>query len=173
MLMRDAIEQAKRDGLLVPARPIAPWAGEPRAFLMCQPLHNAIEDGAASPDQKERQRWARLEAAIGHFVEGGLVTSSLLKQLAPAKYEHWELISRRPRPSVRVFGRFALPDVFVGTHLQLRNKLGDMWSAQFEHEKLVCEDHWRDAGLPEPFTDAPDFRYEKYITANARRKLRV
>lgn len=171
--MSDAIAEAKRNGKLVAAVPIVPWAGEPRVFLMCAPLREAIERGRSSAEEKERQRWATLEAAISHFIEGGRVTEDLIKQLQPPKYEHWELRSRKPKPSLRVFGRFAMPDVFVGTHVVRREKLGGMWSPQFEHEKLVCEDHWREAGLPDPFTDAPLFRYEKYITANAERKLRV
>jgi hypothetical protein len=98
------------------------------------------------------------------------MTEKILKQLKPEKYEHWELISRRPRPSLRVFGRFAKPNVFIGTHVQPRHGMGGMWSPAFEHEKLVCEDYWRDAGLPEPFRGA---KYEDYITENASRMLRV
>jgi hypothetical protein len=170
MLIDDAIEAAKASGALVPARPVAPWVGEPRAFLMCRPLREAIEAARQSGDEKVIRRWAQLEADIGHFVGGGYVTDDLLKQLEPEKYEHWELISRRPKPSLRVFGRFAEPDVFVGTHVVPRGGLGGMWSPQFEHEKLVCEDHWRDAGLPEPFRGT---RYEDYITDNASRRVRV
>lgn len=139
---------------------------------MCSPLNEAICAGRSSASENERRRWAALEASIGHFIEGGLVTDDLLKQLKPQKYEHWELRSRKPRPSLRVFGRFALPDVFIGTHVERRDQLGGMWSAQFEHQKLVCEDHWRDAGLPEPFSDPPLFRYESYMTSNAVEKLR-
>ena len=145
---------------------------------MCKPLFTAIDAGRAHDDEKVRERWAQLEGDIGTFVEGGLVTEGLVKQLVDPKYEHWELISRRPNPSWRVFCRFAKPDVLIGTHVVPRAGLGGMWSPQFEHEKLVCEDYWRDAGLPVApfpgaFTDAPDFRYEAYITANARRKLKV
>ncbi|MER9424386.1 hypothetical protein NKI88_18240 [Mesorhizobium sp. M0317] len=140
---------------------------------MCKPLHDVIQAGRSSPDEKERQRWAKLEAAFSFFIEGGYVTDDLVKQLLPPKYEHWELRSRKPRPSLRVFGRFALPDVFVGTHVERRDQLGGMWSSQFEHNKLVCEEHWEDAGLPSPFTDPPEFRYERYITSNAKRKIQV
>lgn len=140
---------------------------------MCPPLYHAIEAGKSSPDEKERQRWASLEAAISYFIEGGYVTQDLIKQLRDYKYEHWQLRNRRPRPSIRVFGRFIEPNVFVGTHLQRRDGLGGMWSPEFEHEKLVCEDHWKQAGLPDPFTDPPDFRYENYITENAARGVRV
>ena len=110
---------------------------------------------------------------MGDFVEGGYVTQDLIKQLAPPKFEHWTLRSRRPRPSMRVFGRFAKPDVFVGTHVVLRKDLGGMWSQYFEHEKLICEDHWKSAGLTSVFTDAPKFRYTAYITENASKYIRM
>jgi len=173
MLIDDAIEAAKHAGKLFLARPVAFWTGEPRVFLMCQPLRCAIETGKANDDEKVRERWATLEAAISHFIEGGLITEDLIKQLKPQNYEHWELRSRKPRPSLRVFGRFAKPDVFVGTHVDRRDRLGGMWSPEFEHEKLVCEEHWRAAGLPDTFSDPPDFRYESYITENAARKLEI
>lgn len=178
MLIDDAIEAAKEDGKLVPARPLADWAGEPRAFLMCLPLLAALEEGRQGEGARDRKRWAQLEADIGHFVEGRMMTEKLIKQLRDKKHEHWELISRRPAPSLRVFGRFAKPDVFVGTHVCLRKGMGGMWSPQFEHEKLVCEDHWKEAGLPcEPppgaFSDPPGFPYASYITSNAVRKVRV
>jgi hypothetical protein len=47
-----------------------------------------------------------------------------------------------------------------------------MWSPAFEHEKLVCEEHWKEAGLEEYFSAAADgYAYERYITDNAVRKL--
>lgn len=174
MLTCEAIELAKLNGTLVPVQPIVAWEGSPRALLMCAQLWEAVQEGRQAASEKERQMWARLEAAFSFFVEGGLITADFLKQLRPKKFEHWEIRSRRPRPSLRVFGRFALPDVFVATHVKHRMELGGMNSRQFEHEKLVCEDHWRQAGLPDtPFTDAPKFRYTEYVTFNAREKLRV
>ncbi|HUZ14109.1 MAG TPA: hypothetical protein VMU93_14830 [Caulobacteraceae bacterium] len=177
MLILEVIDAAKRAGVLIPARPIAPWAGEPRAFLMCQPLHAAIVTGRSDTDPKVRGRWAALEAAISHFIEGGYVTQNLLKQLTPYKFEHWTLRSTRPRPSLRVFGRFAMPDVFVGTHVCERPTLGGKWSPQYEQEKLVCEQHWKAAGLPdEPPPGAfssESFEYSEYITSNASRNVQV
>lgn len=173
MLIPASVKAAKAKGLLVPAKPIAEWVGEPRVVLLCEPIRTAIEEGRTSPDEKERQCWAKVEAAFSHFIEGGFVTEDLVKQLQPYKYEHWEFRCRRPRPSIRVFGRFVMPDVFVATHPMPRTSLGGMWSQQFEHEKLICEDHWKAAGLAEFFSDAPDFRYEAYITSNARRKREI
>lgn len=172
MLTTDEISRAKADGRLFPALPIAKWQGTPRALLMCTALWNAIEEGRREQKDEQRAVWARLEAAFSHFIEGGLVTNDFLKQLKPEKYEHWEIRSRKPRPSMRVFGRFAMPDVFIATHVVRRSELGGMWSMPFEHHKLVCEDHWKAAQLSAPFSDAPSFRYEKYITENAAETLR-
>jgi len=140
---------------------------------MCEPLHTALEQGRADSDKKVRQRWAELEAAMIHFVENGRVTADLLKQLQPPKYEHWELRNRRPKPSLRVFGRFALPNVFVGTHVKRREELSGMWSAEFEQEKLVCEQYYAAAGLKAVFSAAPSFEYSSYITENATATIKV
>ena len=139
---------------------------------MCKPLWEAIQEGRGASDDRAIKRWAQLEADIGHFVEGGLITDDRLKQLDPYKFEHWELISQKPRPSLRVFGRFAKADVFIGTHVVERAPLGAKWSINWELEKLRCEDHWKAAGFgaAEPFRSDS---YEGYITDNARRKLRV
>ena len=172
MLISAAVKAAVASGVLVPAKPIASWAGQPRVVLLCEPIRDAIDAGRNHSDEKERQSWAKVEAAFAHFMEGGFVTENLVKQLKPEKFEHWEFRCRKPRPSIRVFGRFAMPDVFVATHPRPRNGLGGMWSFAFEYEKLVCEDHWKACGLDVPFAD-PSLRYESYITENARRKLRI
>jgi len=72
---------------------------------MCKPLYTELELGKSDKDETVRKRWAELEGAMIHFVEGGRMTEQLIKQLKPEKFEHWELLSRKPRPSLRVFGR--------------------------------------------------------------------
>ncbi len=109
---------------------------------------------------------------MSYFVEGHLVTDDLMKQLKPEKFEHWELRSLRPKPSMRVFGRFAARDIFIGTHVKLRTELGAMWSFEFGQETLVCEDHWKAAGLGEPFSDSPSFTYKAYMS-NASKRVRI
>jgi hypothetical protein len=173
MLTSPEIEEAKRRGLLFPVRPADAWTGKPRALLMCAPLKDDLDAGRVDADEKVRRRWAQVEAALIHFIENGRMTEKLIKQLKPEKFEHWEIICRRPRPSYRVFGRFALPDVFIATHVKLRNGLGGMHSPQFAQEMLVCEDHYRNAGLTTFFSDIPDFKYESYITENATAKIGI
>ena len=173
MLSSREIEDAKSVGLLIPVTARDEWTNKGRAFLMCKPLHDALGQGRSSPDDSVRKRWAQLEAAMIHFVENGRMDEKLIKQLVPPKFEHWELISRRPRPSLRVFGRFALPDVFIGTHVKERKELGGKWSDQFEMEKLICEQHYKRAGLTCVFSDNPLFRYNSYITENASAQPRI
>ena len=173
MLITEQIEAALQSGSLVQAKPIAAWEGVPRVVLMCKPIFESLETGRQSIDEAERQCWAKVEAAFSHFIAGGLVTEQLLKQLKDYKNEHWAFRCRNPRPSIRVFGRFAMPDVFVATHAVSRTALRGMWSPEFEHEKLVCEEHWSNAGLGEPFSDPPKFRYSEYISGEATRKLAI
>jgi hypothetical protein len=156
--------------MLTPAKPTVLWAEQRRAFLMCRPLTQAIAAARQSTDERTIKRWAQLEADIGYFIEGGYITEDRLKQLEPFRYEHWELRSLQPRPSLRVFGRFAMPDVFVGTHVCERPRLGAKWSLNWELEKLACEEHWQAAGLPDPFHADT---YEVYLTDNASLRLGI
>jgi transcriptional regulator with XRE-family HTH domain len=154
MLSRNDIEKAKAKGMLHPFAPGDHRLRTPRALLMCQPVLDAITTGSASDDANLRHRWAQLEGLFEQFVTGGAITQTQVKQLRPPKFGHWEFRSVSPRPSLRVFGRFALPDVFVATHIVERSKLGGMNSPEFEHEKLVCEEHWTAAGF-EPILHGP------------------
>ena len=181
MLIDTAIEEAKEKGLLFPVHPIAGWVGEPRAFLMCKPLRDELEKNKLDLDESVRARWAKLEGSMQHFVGNGYMTRNRIKQLEPAKFENWELINKRPKPSLRVFGSFAKPDLFIGTHVKERNKLKGKFSVEFEIERIQSEQIWKATGLPinpktgrpAVFSDAPEFRYEAYITENASEKIQV
>jgi hypothetical protein len=171
MIISTAIEAAKASGGLIPFIPPLTGLSRPRAFLMTKRLKEQISEGLVSPDAKRVERWDRLRADIAYYVGNGLVTWSLMRWLDPKKFEHWELRSVRPRPSLRVFGRFAEADVFIGTHMVERAPLGGKWSLNWELEKLICEDEWNQA-LPgcAPFRASS---YEEYITENAYRFPRV
>lgn len=156
---------------LTPFKPRLSWVQTPRVFLMTVHFASQLSEGLGGNGSHNIERWEKLEADISFFVEGGLVNRALMKQLEPKKYEHWNLRSVRPRPSIRVFGRFGSPDLFVGTHAINRPLLGGKWSQNWELEKLVCEDHWKDA-----VGDACPFRgvfYTDYITENASENIKV
>lgn len=172
MLTCTEIEVAKATGLLRPLRFPQDWRGQPRAMLLSAPLDQALMEGQKAADPQELKRWVSLHALMVSFVQGDFFTERQLKQLAEPKHEVWEL-KFREKPGIRVFGRFALPDVFIATHLIERKPLGAKGSVEFEIEKLNCEQIYRASGLTSVFTDSPHFRYEKYITSNAAKTLRV
>ena len=83
-----------------------------------------------------------------------------MKWLDPQKQEVWELKSVRPKPSIRVFGRFAQPNVFVATHWAFRTDLKGKWSQEYWEEIAKCEARWK--GL----TDKPPFEGKNYGTTS-------
>lgn len=91
--------------------------------------------------------------------------TNLLKPLSPRRYETWCLRSRRPTPGLRVFGRFALPNVFVGTHVVKRKKLGGFGAMNWEIERLNCEEHWNALFQASPLSGGDSLTH--YVTENA------
>jgi hypothetical protein len=142
MLTHAEIYNLRQTGKLRPVNTRVPGQKEPRAMLLCEPMQQALDIGLASTDPKIIDRWEALQANFSHFVEEGFVTWKFLKWLEPKKHEVWELVSKRPRPSLRVFGRFAMPDVFVATHVVERKQLKGKWSLEFELEKIRTEEIW-------------------------------
>lgn len=57
-------------------------------------------------------------------------------------HEVWEIRSRDPKPGIRVFGRFAQPDVFVATNLEARTMLGAFGSLEWRREIRRCKHAW-------------------------------
>ena len=168
MLIRDEIQANLNTGRLVPVKSHASWSAEPRAFLLERELAKQIADGQNDKDM--RDRWAKLEADMAHFVEGGYVNWGLMKWLDPKEQEVWELKSVRPRPSMRVFGRFAEPNVFIGTNLALRPNLKGKWSLQYWDEIFKAERVWSGLFARSPFSGE---NYTDYITENAGKRVEV
>ncbi len=87
----------------------------------------------------------------------------------PEKYERWEIRSVRPSPSIRVFGRFAEPDVFVATHAVERKTLRAKGDMAWDINLVQCEQSWQEIfGSLLPFLGAA---FEDYITTNATRQM--
>jgi hypothetical protein len=169
MLIRERIKVHRLSGRLIPVKPRTAWSGEPRCFLLEKDLHATIVANRSLPEKFDR--WAKLEADMSHFVEGGYINWGLMKWLDPQKQEVWELKSVRPKPSIRVFGRFAEPNVFVGTNLQFRTDLKEKWSKEFWEEIFKCGEIWKSL-----FDDEGPFKgklYTDYITVNAGKRVGV
>ena len=90
-------------------------------------------------DIKDIERFAYLEADLEHFVISKTLKSTYLYGLSPVLEGIWEIRSRRPRPSIRVFCMFAAKDTLVCTHLALRKDLGEDFQAEIRMAKAI----WR------------------------------
>ncbi len=171
MSINQALVQALRIGKLVSFLHPLGWEGSSRAFLMTNRLVAQMDAARSSTDLQHQVRWEALRADIAHFVQNGRVDLNMMKWLEPRAHEHWEFRSIRPRPALRVFGRFAAPGVFVATHAVERAALKDKTHLNWELAKLTSEEEWTHAlGDQAPFSAAD---YETYITGNASRTVRM
>lgn len=113
-------------------------------------------------DRRKARRVNRLRATLEEFVKGSRISMSF----TPYKHEDaymglldpigdgiWEIRARDPRPAMRVFGRFALPDVFIAFGWAFRSRtpdwatdppLGEANSDRFRLKKNECLNHWDD-----------------------------
>ena len=142
-IMARAEEKPPRLFEVLPRLPNAP---EER-FLFVTPEIQSMLVGPWSSEAQEI-RWARLKADLDHFVEGGLINQGYMKPLRKRSDEIWEIRSREPAPSIRVFGRFADIDVFVATTWAERSflELFDQW----RRHKRRCNAQWQQLFLAYP-----------------------
>lgn len=105
------------------------------------------------PNIEETQRFAQLEADLAVFVNSPTIDPKYLFGLSPRSDRVWEIRSVRPKPSIRVLGRFAAKDEFVATHYVLRGQLGRWNSREWKIGKRRAKAEW--ASLFHPY-DAVD-----------------
>lgn len=65
-----------------------------------------------------------------------------MKPLDPTEDGVWEIRSRKPKPAVRVFGRFFACDHFIATHWAWRATLAEEFGA-WPREIKFCKAKWR------------------------------
>lgn len=104
-------------------------------------LHTALT--MKHEDERETQRYMALKASLERFVTNIHLESTYLKILRPHSDRVWEIVNKRPRPSLRVFGLFASRDVFIATNLQLRSVLGAVGNPAWKQEIRLAVFEWR------------------------------
>jgi hypothetical protein len=147
MSIGEEIRKRKAEGELHVLAPLMPGAPHKRVILASTWLFKELS--GPWEDEAEEVRMGRLWADLDHFSTGEqiIVGSRFddychMKPLDPASDEVWEYISRCPKPSLRVFGRFAEIDVFVATHKWARNELGAFRSREWKREIRRCKAEW-------------------------------
>lgn len=99
---------------------------------------------------KREKNIARARQLLDQFSEGGLIsvrmppsknTKAQLALLSDASDEIWEFRSVEPDPQIRIFGRFAEPNVFIA--LAIRNKPDAATDDQYFEIREKCKREWR------------------------------
>src|SRR3546814_10217702 len=151
MAIRDVIRTlcSADDGRLVQVEPLLPESRQ-RVICATRGLHDEIEAGAVEKSGSLAHRVGQLRYDFDHFSTGGPITvgygserTCMLKRLEPQSEEVWELRRRAPKPALRVFGRFAAPDVFIAPHMVRRDDLGGWGSLEWAAEIRTCKAIWR------------------------------
>lgn len=145
MSIRDLIRECVARGDLFPMRPSDPAIQAVRSIYVSRTVREFVMDPTI-------ERAGQLQADLDHFISGSLVTvsavpfragTSFLGLLHPPDDGIWDIRSQDPRPALRVFGGFAMKDVFVGLVLRERKQLGDKTSRQFSAAIRECKTEWQ------------------------------
>jgi hypothetical protein len=145
-----------------------------RRMLVSQSVNNLIT--GPWPNTETALRCGRLEADLEKFLDGSRIEvarrpykgkTSYMLRLDPEEEEVWEIRSRDPEPQLRVFGRFADTDVFVGLTAEVRDNLknisdeGNLW----REVRIQCQTEWTNLFRPYKPKSGTNFPYD-YISAN-------
>lgn len=147
MSIREQIQTALDAGWVVNLLPTLPSIPHWRVIFMTRRLSDELEQHLEDPTTMVRA--AELLATFDTFLGGRLVTiggrndkHAYMKLLEPEQEEVWEIRSIDPKPSIRVFGRFAAKDVFVATNMGFRSGLGGFGSIEFRAAMTHCKREW-------------------------------
>jgi len=154
MSIYDEIARHVEAGVLHPIEPLGKDATA-RHMYVATDIWNLLEGPWES--RTIERRAGRLRANLISFVKGDVIGVSLkphehedafMGLLAEPKHQVWDIRSRDPKPGLRVFGRFADTDAFIGFTWRPRSKdwasrkpLGGHY-LEWEFEKIECEKQW-------------------------------
>jgi hypothetical protein len=137
------LTELEADGRLVRVDPIL--GGHQRRLVFATPeVMDELDPGKAR--YLEPVNAGQLRAWVDNFTNGRKVTVGSdrnrrvdIKILNPQNDEVWE-IRKRDEPSTRLFGRFAMKDVFIATNVRT---CGDLFSVQWITDGYIRWPIWR------------------------------
>jgi hypothetical protein len=142
--MKEAIRQHVSDKCLILIDKMTIPFNQVRPIYMVPDLYGRI----FGPSAEETKRMGFLEVDLRRFINGDKLIvghekeeTCFLKPMTNCN-EVWEVRSRDPKPSLRIFGRFAAKDVFVATNMQHRKLLDHIRSRAFAVEIRKCITTW-------------------------------
>ena len=111
-----------------------------RPIFLRHELHRTLFGEQTSAE--DTARYMALRARLEMFIGDEVIASSYMKPLVPYRNGVWEILNKKPNPSLRVFGLFATRDVFIGTHHQLRSALGSFSTPMWKDEIRRARHEW-------------------------------
>jgi hypothetical protein len=146
MSIQQQIETCEMHGQMVRLRPIWPTVPENRLIYMTRRFLDELENWKNENEYRAEKLLAELDDYMaGEFITVGDGKSNrgFLKRLDPHSDEVWEVRSMEPKPSLRIFCRFVMPDVLLATHMERRTDLKGYGSSEFANAILTCKAEWR------------------------------
>lgn len=154
MSIQTLIQWRLQEGRIHELIPMPRRAPRIRKMYVADRLHLALME--AKPTIEETRRFAQLEADLAVFVNSPTIDPKYLFGLWPPRDRVWEIRSVRPKPSIRVLGRFAAKDEFVAIHYVLREDLGGWNSREWKIEKQRAKTEWTNLFYPYDAVDEQD-----------------
>jgi hypothetical protein len=157
MSIYDEIQNRIIEGRLFLLEPALPDAAHMRRVFASSDVNSLLLGPWDDTDSATRCNYLR--ADIDKFIEGQIVTVAQrsraagvadLAQLQPQREEVWEIRSRNPKPSLRVFGRFADTDVFIALTWSPRIPLAGWGSRAWRDAIVGCKTEWAKLFTPYP-----------------------
>jgi hypothetical protein len=148
--------------------------------MLAHPEIREVLNGPWTND-KEARRAGRLRADLERFVTGEVITMSLRPRdhedaymglLEPVSRGVFDIRSRDPKPGIRIFGGFPMPNVFAAMNYEYRSVTPD-WSdrrplaadeMRWQLAILECEARWNKLFSQPPIKGA---KVSDFITADA------
>jgi hypothetical protein len=150
MSIHDEIRNRVHEGRLWLLRPALPASRIVRPMFASREIMDVVLGPWSDPEWEER--CGRLRADLDVFITGRLLTvaerryqarTAYMAQLDQPRDEVWEIRSRDPEPSLRVFGRFADTNWFVALTWWKRAELGGPKSREWRDAIVGCKTEWR------------------------------
>lgn len=179
MSIRAAITAHIEAGRLYQVLPAIPGDLVERTLVISEEVNQLIDGPWVSSTLERRAN--RLRADLEAFVKGDWIGVSLtphahktayMGRLDAPKDEVWDVRSRDPKPGLRVFGRFAEVDLFIGFTWQPRSvewadrrPLGNGTSLEWHFEIIECQQQW--GSLFPTYTPKHGAEIHDYISSRA------
>lgn len=149
MSIREEISDEIQRGRLFDLRPLAGGVRR-REVYVSQQVYEMISQ--PWPDDERALRFSAARAVLDDFSIGRRIVvaddpyrkrkNTTLARIAPTRDEIWDFRCRAPKEGIRIFGRFALVDVFVALTWKFREELSSdpvLWRAEVQDAKA----QWR------------------------------